>query len=105
MIRIECTKKDGKIIYLSAKGHAEFAQKGKDIICSAVSAVIIGGINALEKPEEFLLHVDETHGEISIEKKGNVPTHDYIVLQTILIQLKSIEDVAKQNIEIIEKGC
>ncbi len=105
MIRIECRKNGGKIEYLSVKGHAEFAQKGKDIVCSAVSAVLIGGINALENPKAFYLKVDEKEGEILIEKKEEVQTHDYIVLQTILIQLKSIEEVAKQNVEIIEKGC
>ncbi len=105
MICIECEKKEGKIIALSLKGHANFAQLGKDIVCSAVSAVLIGGINALENPKEFILDVNEEKGEIKIEKNGDVSTHDYIVLETILIQLKSIEEVASKNVKIIEKGC
>ncbi len=105
MIRIECQKENGKIKSLSLKGHAQFAQKGKDIVCSAVSAVVIGGINALENPKAFNINVDEEKGEILIEEIKDVQTHDYIVLETILIQLKSIEEVANKNVQIIEKGC
>ena len=39
MIRIELTKKDNKIRKVTVKGHAGYAKYGKDIVCSAVSAI------------------------------------------------------------------
>ena len=105
MIRIECLKKDGKIIFLSLKGHANTASYGQDIVCSAVSAVAFGGLNALENPSSFTIKSNEEKGELEIEAHSSVTNHDYIVLETMLIQFKSIEESAPKNVRIIEKGC
>ncbi len=105
MICIDCLKANGKIQSLSIVGHANFAKRGKDIVCSAVSAIIFGGLNALENPESFKINIDEDKGIITIESKDNVSMHDYDVLNTILIQLKTVEETANKNVKIVEKGC
>jgi len=35
-------KKNNKLIKFSSKGHANFNENGRDLICSAVSSIIIG---------------------------------------------------------------
>ena len=44
--------KDNQIRSFQVSGHAEYAESGQDIVCSAVSALTITTINALSKPTE-----------------------------------------------------
>lgn len=105
MIRIECQRENGKIISLTVKGHANSAPHGQDLVCSATSAVTFGGLNALENAKAFIIQIDEELGLIDVKAKESVSMHDYQVLETILIQLKTIEEDNKKYIQIIEKGC
>ena len=38
----------GEFVSLHSVGHANSGDYGKDIVCAAISAVILGGINALK---------------------------------------------------------
>jgi uncharacterized protein YsxB (DUF464 family) len=49
MITILLKETDGHFVSLEAKGHANSAPYGADLVCAAVSAVILGGFNALTK--------------------------------------------------------
>ena len=102
MIHINANRKDGKIVCLSVKGHADYSEEGKDIVCSAVSAISVGGINSLENPKDFDLKVEKGDVEISVKTKAS--EHDYEVLETILIQLKSVEETSSKYVKVIEKG-
>ena len=102
MINIRANRKDGKIVYLSVEGHADYKEEGSDIVCSAVSAISVGGINALSQPKEFVLKVEKGNVEISV--KGKVNQHDYEVLETMLTQLKTVEESYSKYIKVIEKG-
>ena len=102
MIRIEITYKDGKIIDLLVKGHSESAIKGKDLICAGVSSIVIGGANAIEKPECFTFKTEDGFFEISELTKAC--DHDYQTLKVMSIQLKTIEETYPNNVKIIEKG-
>lgn len=102
MICINVTKVDGKINQLTIKGHSGSAPKGKDIICSAVSAISQGGCNALENPKCFAFKCEDGLLDIKVIHEASI--HDYQVLDTILIQLKSVEEVSKDFVKIVEKG-
>ena len=102
MIHINANRKDGKIVYLSVKGHADYATEGKDIVCSAISAIVVGGINALENPKDFNLKVEK--GDVEVSVKAKASEHDYEVLETVLIQLKSVEETSSKYVKVIEKG-
>lgn len=54
MINVNVKKRDEKIKQVVVKGHANYDEAGKDIVCSAVSALTIGAINSVE----ILLNVD-----------------------------------------------
>lgn len=105
MIRIECQRNDGKIKSLSIKGHANSAPYGQDLVCSAVSAVTFGGLNALDNPNGFNIKVDDKSGTVEVETIKDVSTHDYQVLDTVMVQLKTIASKNEKYIKIIEKGC
>ena len=102
MIKIEATRKDGKIINLTVKGHANSAPKGEDLVCAAVSSVLVGGCNALSQPNCFAIKLNE--GDASITEKKHANEHDYEVLETLIIQFKTIEEGNKKFLKVIEKG-
>ena len=102
MIKIEATRKDGKIINLTVKGHATSAPKGEDLVCAAVSSVLVGGCNALTQHNCFAIKLNE--GDASIVEKSIANKHDYEVLETMMIQFKTIEESSKKFLQVIEKG-
>ena len=49
MINITVKKRNGISIWiLLSRGHAGYAEEGQDIVCAAVSALIINTVNSLE---------------------------------------------------------
>ncbi len=51
---------------LFSKGHAGYAEEGQDIVCAAVSALIITTVNSLEKFTDDKFDVQEKDGFVSI---------------------------------------
>ena len=102
MIKIEATRKDGKIINLTVKGHANSAPHGEDLVCASVSSILVGGCNALNQPNCFAIKLDSGDAHIAEIKHAN--QHDYEVLETMLIQFKTIEETSKKFLQVIEKG-
>lgn len=48
MIRIVFLERGDKLIGFEAKGHAGYAERGADIVCAAVSGILITAANGLE---------------------------------------------------------
>ena len=78
-----------EFISLVSEGHAGSARYGEDLVCAGVSAVILGGINALEE-DHYEIKADEAKGRIELSNLGKMGSHDTIVIETIVSQLKAI---------------
>ena len=79
----------GQFVSLTSRGHADSAPHGQDLVCAAVSGILLGGINALsEKACE--LKADENKGIIEMSAIGKLSEHDEIVVETIVKQLQAI---------------
>lgn len=89
MIQIKISNADTKKPFLEVKGHANSAEFGHDLVCAAVSAVVIGGLNNLKQPKDFELKVDEGH--VIAKAINDVSAHDAIVIETIICGLKTIQ--------------
>ena len=48
MIRVAFFRKEGRIVGFESEGHAGYADSGQDIVCAAVSALLITCVNGLE---------------------------------------------------------
>ena len=91
-------KKIGNNINIT--GHANFADLGKDIVCSSVSSIVITTVNAILKIDENSIKVDEKNG-ISIEVlKENKITLS--LLDNMLDLLKELESKYPKNIKVKE---
>ena len=103
MIRIQVTYKEGKFIALLAKGHAESAPEGKDLVCAAVSAIIQGGILALnDGDKEYSLKREK--GDLELRRlTDGMSEHDETVIETVYVQLESVARVAEGYVQLERK--
>lgn len=98
MISVNVTFIGKDVKSLTVSGHANYDQYGKDIVCAGVSAVVTGGINALESEIESIKIINEDN-KLGVEVI-NSNEKIQIILNTILIQLKTIENSYKKYIKI-----
>ena len=65
MIRVQIVKdRNGMYRAFSCRGHAEYAEPGRDVVCAGVSALVINTVNCLQDllHEELELSADEENG-------------------------------------------
>ena len=98
MISVNVTFMGKEVKSLTVSGHANYDKYGKDIVCAGVSAVVTGGINALENQVENIEIINEEN-KLGV-KVINSNEYIQIVLKTILIQLETIENSYKKYIKI-----
>lgn len=100
MITIRFEKQKNQI-QLIIKGHAEFDVYGKDLVCGAVSSIVIGGLNNLQEvSDNYDIKIEKGYVEVNSKKNTIVSEHDSIVFETILVQLKTIEAKFPKNVKI-----
>ena len=88
----------GEFISLLSQGHADSAPYGQDLVCAAVSGIILGGINAL-KGNNYSLKNNEEKGILELCNIGKMSERDQIVIETIVSQLQA---VARDNPKFIK---
>lgn len=98
MIEVNYLENNSVISKLEISGHANFDKKGKDIVCSAVSAIGVGGINALTNIDKIEVVIKE--GYILVNGNGLNNEYNQIVLKTMLTQLKTIEKSYSKYIKV-----
>ncbi len=101
MIEVSYLENDSIIMSLEVKGHANYDKYGSDIVCSAVSAVTIGGINAFDSINDININIEPGH--VKIDGTGLQKYYNQVVVKTIVTQLLTIEKSYKQYIKISKK--
>ena len=97
-----------KYIYLNdsineliVKGHSNYAPKGSDIVCAGVSAIVVGGINAIcSLVKENNINYEVEDGYVRLTSLNNIEVQN--ILKVIIVQLKSVEDSYSKHIKIVE---
>ncbi len=87
MIKVEVKYQDETIVSITCKGHADSAEKGHDLVCAAVSAILLGGMRALD---ESNFSFKELSGLGSISCLSLPSKKDAVVLGTIATQIKCV---------------
>ena len=85
MITIKVRKKNGSYEEFISKGHAGYAEAGQDIVCAAVSALIINTVNSLDK-----FDVQEKDGFVSIHFRNNLSERAMLLMDSLLLGLTEI---------------
>ena len=102
MISVRITSKHNKVDSLEIKGHANSAEYGKDLVCAGVSAISVGGLNALASLKDKNIELKMSGGHILI-RNASSNEEAQIILNTIIIQLQTVKEIQKDYIKIIEQ--
>ena len=73
-------------------GHAEYAEPGSDIICSAVSMLVINTINSLENltETEMTVSTDEEDGRIDCCFLNKLDSGSVLLLDSMILGLNQV---------------
>lgn len=99
MIKVAITKENAKFKKISLLGHAMYDDYGKDIVCSAVSSIVITTVNGI-------LALDKGSLSYLVSKKGmtidikNMDETTQILIGNMVSLLKELESKYPENIEI-----
>lgn len=97
---------EDKIFGFKCSGHADYAEEGQDIICSAVSSLIINTVNSIEEytSDGFDYKEDEETGLIDFLIHSSMSNETELLLKSLFLGLQGILDLyGKQYISINKK--
>ncbi len=105
-ILLVCSK-NGEIISLEAKGHAGFAEKGRDIVCAAETMLIRTAIQVLEKTEGIKVNTDAaSRGSLafSVETEAGFNQKDRLICTADFLRegLKSLSLEYPDHVQLRE---
>ncbi|MCI9138029.1 MAG: ribosomal-processing cysteine protease Prp [Lachnospiraceae bacterium] len=74
-------------------GHAEYSDSGKDIVCAAVSALVINTINSVEQlvGDEFELIINQESGLIDFSLKEGYSKESLLFIRSLILGLQGIQ--------------
>ncbi len=99
MIKIEIKTDDKKIKEIIIIGHACYDKVGKDIVCSAVSSIVITTVNAIEMFDSKAISCNKNNDfDIKIIKHDEII--DKLILNMINL-LKELEVDYPKNVKIL----
>lgn len=87
--------------HIDIKGHALFDNYGKDIVCAAVSSIVITTINGILSIDKDSIICKDTAGYISIDILKDEKTVKLLISNMINL-LKELETQYKENIKVEE---
>ena len=91
MITITVKKRNGDYLEFISKGHAGYAQEGYDIVCAAVSVLVINTVNSLEAFTEDSFEAEEADGYVSFKFTAPVSERGKLLMDSLVLGLTEIE--------------
>ena len=87
--------RNGEYAGFSCKGHAGYAEHGSDVVCSAVSMLVINTINSIDHLTECYFEVDanEENGDIRVAFPDGVSKEAILLLDSMVL---GIEETIKE---------
>ena len=83
-------------------GHAGFDVSGRDIVCSAVSVLVINTVNSIEKftDDDFVCDTDEKSGMIEFHLNGKLSNESKILMNSMVLGIQGIKEDNEKYIKI-----
>lgn len=97
MIKVDVIKDSNVIKQVKVHGHAGYEVKGKDIVCAAVSSIVITSCNAILKLDDKAIELEQKEGLIKLD---NVREDDVTnkLLINMIDMLKELETEYKKYV-------
>lgn len=87
---------------IEIKGHANYDDYGKDIVCASVSSIVITTINAINEFDPESIYYEDLKNKILIEKLKDDDITNKLINNMIEL-LEELEKSYKDNIKIIRR--
>ena len=95
MIEITRIKNEhGENVGFRCLGHAGFARHGKDIVCAAVSGLVLNTINSIETftSVAYVCEADEETGDIDFQFTDEISSDAALLIESMILGLKEIQN-------------
>lgn len=92
---------DGRITRLQIKGHAEYAEKGHDIVCAAASTALWMAMKGIEEQGLASLSYIEDNGFVDCHIAGERTSEADAILKSLEITAFELAKQYKKNIFIV----
>ena len=105
MINIAIYKNAENLITgFQVSGHSGYAEAGSDIVCSAVSALVINTINSIEHftSDQFRLDQDQETGYIEFHVVSPISNHGSLLLNSLALGLQGISDSYRKYVKLTQ---
>ena len=107
MTTITVLERDERPLGFTAKGHTGYAEHGEDIVCAAVSALTqtayLGLTELADAETEFASRDGELRLRLSPSVEGETREKAELILGTMLLGLRAIEQNYSDYLKIIKK--
>ena len=90
MIKAKVLKEDGKYRSFSCEGHAGFEEAGKDVICAAVSMLVINTANAIDSLTDNKIEASDD-GYIRWEFVNAPDEKGKLLMDSLVLGLSEVE--------------
>ena len=90
MIRITVKKRKHSYTDFVSEGHAGYAEEGYDIVCAAVSALIINTVNSIEAFTEDQIVTESRDGFVSFHFTQPVTEKGALLMDSLVLGLTDI---------------
>ena len=93
---------DNQCIGFDAEGHSGYGVEGEDIVCAAISALVINTVNSIEQftKDKFTLQVDQETAAIHFKLESSPSDDCLLLLNSLILGLTGMED--EQYTEFID---
>ena len=98
MIKVKVEKENEKVKKIVIKGHAQYDDYGKDIVCASVSSILTTTVNAILKIDKDAISYDEEGFAIEILKDDETINK---LINNMLDLFKELEDEYPKNIKFL----
>ena len=98
MIRDNIKNKNGKVYEIVVKGHAGYDDYGKDIVCAAVSTMMITTVNNIICLDDSINYVEDA-GLLKVSVKEETEINQKL-LSNVIMMLEELKSQYPKNIEI-----
>ncbi|MCR5098049.1 MAG: ribosomal-processing cysteine protease Prp [Lachnospiraceae bacterium] len=94
MVIVAVRKKEGQYRKVKIRGHADYSDFGTDIVCAAVSMLVINTFNSIEQFTDDAVRIksNDKGGHLELTFRS-APSHDAaLLIDSMLFGLKQVSD-------------
>jgi|UPI000496BFE5 uncharacterized protein YsxB (DUF464 family) len=93
MISVSIEKQEQQYKRIRCSGHAGYDEYGKDIVCAAVSVLVINTINSIDTftDDTYSVDSDEESGMIDFRFTGSVSDQSNLLIDSLVLGLNEIQ--------------